>query len=202
MARRLLNLLTVLSLLLCVAACAFWIRSYFYCDVVAIGWTRTVTVPSRHRIEHWPGFGIGANTGECLAVFASTFDDLGMLTGTEHIERRLLGFFAIGESMETMGYPTAGGFHCSATSSFGVTTYAIAWPHWFGATATAILPGLDGARRWRARRNSTSHCKTCGYDLRATPERCPECGRASRDTDPARSAGDRGSRSAVSQPER
>jgi hypothetical protein len=50
-------------------------------------------------------------------------------------------------------------------------------PHWFaialGATPTMLL-SLRLVRR--GRRAASGRCATCGYDLRATPERCPECG--------------------------
>jgi hypothetical protein len=53
------------------------------------------------------------------------------------------------------------------------------FPSWFLAMLFAILPALR-LRRWRIDRklNRPGFCKTCGYDLRATPDRCPECGTA------------------------
>jgi hypothetical protein len=56
-------------------------------------------------------------------------------------------------------------------------------PHWAASLALA-LPAAAWAARQRARRRrlarlrAGTHCQACGYDLRATPDRCPECGRA------------------------
>src|SRR6185295_8800086 len=48
-------------------------------------------------------------------------------------------------------------------------------PFWFACLITAALPAWRLHRLIR-RRPPPGHCPICGYDLRATPKRCPECG--------------------------
>jgi hypothetical protein len=52
-------------------------------------------------------------------------------------------------------------------------------PFWLFAAITAIPPLLALRRKLYERRCwQLARCPSCGYDLRATPDRCPECGRA------------------------
>jgi hypothetical protein len=52
-------------------------------------------------------------------------------------------------------------------------------PAWLLVLITAIVPAWWAYSRRRnqaARARERGLCPSCGYDLRASPERCPECG--------------------------
>jgi len=74
---------------------------------------------------------------------------------------------------EFLGFTVARG-----TSRAGPFRYVVV-PYWFVVLLTAILP----VRWWLVRRRRrgrafAGRCLDCGYDLRGTPGRCPECGAA------------------------
>jgi hypothetical protein len=64
-----------------------------------------------------------------------------------------------------------------SSASAGVSTQALFVPHWFPAlllfTPVAVW---TIRRRQQIQRVRRQLCVACGYDLRATPSRCPECG--------------------------
>ncbi|HEY7117819.1 MAG TPA: hypothetical protein VH475_14620 [Tepidisphaeraceae bacterium] len=93
---------------------------------------------------------------------ASTVDERGDPAGV-----KTWAGFAWGEYPETFGH------------GMPATVQVIAVPLACLAVGLAT-PALLRVRAWRKRRvrGLAGHCPGCGYDLRATPDRCPECGTA------------------------
>jgi hypothetical protein len=73
----------------------------------------------------------------------------------------------------------------AASGTMNVTLRTTEWrwlrvPSWFLVALTAAMPARWLVRRrsarLRRRRAAAGLCTSCGYDIRATPGHCPECG--------------------------
>lgn len=92
---------------------------------------------------------------------------------TQWMQTGLLGYNARHEDARLSGF---GGYASLSGRSLGGHNgvAVVALPLWPLIVLTIWL----AFRSLRApRRDDAGRCRTCGYDLRATPDRCPECGR-------------------------
>jgi hypothetical protein len=87
----------------------------------------------------------------------------------------LMRMMRINSDKQCLGFRSISGggmFH-------GQTYQILAIPYWALIPPTAILPALWLLSRRRHRhRLKSGHCLCCGYDLRESKEKCPECGTA------------------------
>jgi hypothetical protein len=170
MRRRLFNLAAAISALLFAATAAFWARSYWAGDVVQ--WTVAghsgelhasrgratyhrqdlspiLIRPDRPR-WHWHH--------EAYAPHSSEGPEFGIPP-------------EVGWWWRGFGWTTL-------SSGGGLAMHRFAYaPYWALVALFLALPlaWLAGVVR-RRRRSRNRMCPACGYDLRATPDRCPECG--------------------------
>ena len=182
MKRVLVNLLALLSLLLSLALLALWVRSYFVSDHVR---TFYVPHPHRHGVAYLASFNRGMARIARLDVRyegawrgpgdMSTFVQRGPAWyGTRpHHARPAAERFLIAFRYNDRSSPTP-------LPGLTERVRTLSMPLWPGAALFGMLPALRGwrrLRRLRARRRSRRGlCARCGYDLRESPEQCPECG--------------------------
>jgi hypothetical protein len=142
------SIAVLLSALLCLTAVGLWIRSYL------------------PRQLH-----VASNRG-ALVLVQSDCNDAAWETYTKN------GYGVIEMTQWGDVYQHFLGFaHVSGTNGFVGGFQAIAIPYWFIVLLTALGPVMVWRRRRQTlRRRQVGQCPGCGYDLRATPDRCPECG--------------------------
>jgi hypothetical protein len=168
-----LNAATVLSLLLCVVSTVLWIRGRSVTDFV--GWSGSercvgiLTGDGRARLQFIDDASVSPgwefHIGDVLRPgrYGSTWDS--DLRGADFLGGRWGVAYSIG--MTGPGPFRHGG---RAWRSLYI-------PHWLSTLLTAVPAMLALTLRFRRKRKILAgHCPTCGYDLRATPDRCPECG--------------------------
>jgi hypothetical protein len=159
--RRLFTILSALSLLLFVVVVALWVRTTVVQDYIGF----EASPPTGTRI-----YGIASRHG---LLWVGRMDDPSAET-----------------SAGTHGYywrtspssPGMRGNKLPLSVQFGGTDEeAKEWGVQVPYLLLMLLLGIAPARwcfSWKRTTNKQRHglCPSCGYDLRATPHRCPECG--------------------------
>ena len=172
MRRRALNFLAGLSLLLWLVVVTLWGRGYRAKD--DLSWTS----PARQRV-----LAIDSSRGQIALVVIRVQSGVGQFgaAGWQFEVQQPTNMHDIGSRVDFdwQGF----GFFVKvfrsllngATGPWVIRWFTIAVPDWFLAIAFAVLP-IVWLRRLQMQRSRIGRCEKCGYDLRATPERCPECG--------------------------
>jgi hypothetical protein len=191
MKRRFFNVLAAVSLILCVAIIVLWVRSYWVDD----SWKcQTLDAPK----SRWTEYELSSDFGAIYALyfpiqFSMPADATDRLqSGADEAP----GYYHIARPSHPADYDNFSasfwnrrGFvlrfeqHANVRVS-NPSTYRMdraLVPDWFIVLILLLLslPGMIQIRRDRLRRRA-GLCFACGYDLRATPDRCPECGEISK----------------------
>ena len=168
-----------LSLLLCLALAALWVRSYWHTDQAWVEhWNLYSFTSSRGRVA-----GEKSSLFELIETFDARSSSMNVRNGTPRPYSQSVRA-GVGPSPDPQLFFrtwSRGRFGFLAYHSLGIgsETKGIAVPDWALLLLAAALPvswllGLRRRRRrWRITRNL---CARCGYDLRASRGRCPECG--------------------------
>jgi hypothetical protein len=168
MTRRLLNLLTALSLLLCVAVVVLWARSYWATETLrradARRWQSVSVAHGRAMYLHaWPADTSRPPPFGPERLRRQVDPPAADVTATQWLITQFTG----GAGFEI-------GSDWGSSTSLGYRGAAVVVPLWLPLLLSAAL-FANLLQRRRARR-AAGACRVCGYDLRATPDRCPECG--------------------------
>ena len=184
--RLLLGAATLASLVLCAVTVALWVRSYTWRDSIA-------HIHSRRA-------GDGVENDQWRLV--SEAGRLGVVRReVRPTPGSMLEGYLMGRADDTAGRPYVrmeaqpisppGWLNHPAASGWGpvrwaadtrpmvvdrATSFGVA--HWAVVGLLAIAPAVSAwsAHRARRRLRRGDRCAACGYDLQATPDRCPECG--------------------------
>jgi hypothetical protein len=167
MFRWLVNLTAAGCLLVCMGLAILWGRSQSGAD--CFGWQQAR--PGSGPWSHWVyssrgGFWIGYFPDQHpLGPSARFVWERMPGAAPVHIEKPLFP----SRRWLRVGYATAGRPNGPA---------GICLPYWLVVAVVAAFPAAVVVRRVRARLRARrkGFCRNCGYDLRASPERCPECG--------------------------
>jgi hypothetical protein len=165
MKRRLFNLAAAVSLVMMLAITVLWMRSYVWQAYVTSDWGPRGETRLFAHINRGTGF-FGFHRHGPQKVLLPFYWSLSEIPTT---------FSPSGEGFGTVHFSRFG-FRLWTGRDYGRFYVNVFIPMWFASLALSILPAVRLSARLRQSSVDEGLCQNCGYDLRATPERCPECG--------------------------
>jgi hypothetical protein len=170
MRRRLFNLISALSLLLSVAAVVGWARSCWRADeVYVLAEGRGYYLESGHgALMYFSARTQAPRRPRAEWGYLSHADPAARREDMDAIEGRVAARLGNGFRVAGLAFRGGGLFDKDAT--------VLIVPWWL-LTLLPAAPAMLWLHR-RRRKGQAGTCVHCGYDLRATPSRCPECGTA------------------------
>jgi len=183
MPRHVVEIFGAISLVLCVAAAALWVRGYFAGDMLS--WARETLHGQKFEYRTVDAFsthgGLRITYGyyrrDLSAAEAAAKHPRGSNIGVSHFDNYPAYPHPLGDTPIKLANLL--GFHAGWNGGVDPierstnSTHCIVIPDWFLVLIFAAPAALLLRRRPRG---PHGRCRVCGYDLRATPNRCPECG--------------------------